>query len=124
MKCKFRSDEGIQCSAQAMKDSDYCFFHNPENQKQLKEAQARGGRANVTIVKNPLPPIEIKNIKDVVKLLEETVNDIRAGKLEVKVGNCIGILSGHLIKALEVASIANRVEIIERAILEKKTTYI
>ena len=54
-------------------------------------------------------------------LLEDTVNRVRSGELDVKIGNCLGVLSGQVIKALEIVSVSNRVEIIERAILERTT---
>jgi hypothetical protein len=122
MQCKYKSKEGKQCSAHAMHDSEHCFFHSSDQEKQRKQAQVKGGKGNLVIVKEPLPPVEIKEVSDVVKLLEDTVNRVRSGEVDVRIGNCIGVLSGQLIKALEVASIANRVEIIERAILEKRTT--
>jgi hypothetical protein len=124
MKCKYISEKGKKCSANAMNESEYCFFHDPDGEykKQRKDAQSKGGKANLVTVKTPLPPITISEAKDVVGLLEDTINKVRAGELDVKVGNCIGVLSGQLIKALELANVTSRVEAIERVILEKKTT--
>lgn len=121
MKCKFKV-KGKQCDAPAMKNSDYCFFHSEKYEKERKEAQSRGGQANAITVITPLPPMEIKAPQDVVNLLEDTINQVRAGELDVKIGNCIGVLSGHLIKALELVSVSSRVDVIERAILERRTT--
>ena len=122
MRCKSSKRSGEKCGSNAMRGEEYCFFHNPDTDKNRKEAQSNGGKGNAAMVKDPLPPVEIKQVDDVVKLLEDTINRVRAGEIDVRVGNCIGVLSGHLIKALEVSSIANRVEIIERAILERRTT--
>lgn len=107
-----------------MKGKQHCFFHHSEfeNVKKCQEARSRGGQANAIVVKEPLPSIELKDASDVVRLLGDTINRVRAGELDVKIGNCIGVLSGQLIKAIEVSSIANRIEIIERAILERRTT--
>jgi hypothetical protein len=121
MQCKFKNNQEKQCSANAVKDSQYCFFHDKDNEKQRKLAQSKGGKANLIAVKDPLPPMPIANVQDVLGLLEDTVNRVRTGELDVKIGNCIGFLSGHLIRAFEVTSIANRVEIIEQAIFEKRT---
>ena len=122
MECSFKSKKGKGCSAKPISGSEQCFFHSPEHEKQRLEAQSRGGKANAIMVKEPLPPVVISETQDVVKLLEDTINRVRAGKLDVKIGNCIGVLSGHLIKALELTNVANRVEIIERAILERRTS--
>jgi hypothetical protein len=123
MQCTYKNKDGKQCKANAMKNSEYCFFHSQEHEGELKVAQARGGKANAITVQNPMPPMTIKSAQDVVLLLEDTINQVRAGELDVKIGNCIGVLSGHLIKALEVTSVTNRIEVIERAILERKTTF-
>ncbi len=121
MQCAFSKNDGTRCNAKAMGQDKHCFFHSADAQAERREAQSQGGKANVAIVKDPLPPIMIKGVDDVVLLLGETINQVRAGELDVRVANCIGVLSGHLIKALEVSTVANRVEIIERAILEKRT---
>lgn len=123
MKCKSSKTDGNNCNARPMSGSEYCYFHNPDvSPEERRDVQARGGKANAVVVKEPLPPVEVKDATDVVTLLQDTINQVRAGQLDVRIGNCIGVLSGHLIKALEVANIENRVEIIERAILERKTT--
>lgn len=124
MKCSFLSKDKSNCSAHAMIGSQYCYFHNPEiDEGSKKSAQSRGGKGNATLIREPLPPVSIKEAKDVVLLLEDTVNRVRAGEVEVRIGNCIGLLSGQIIKALEIAQLQNRVEIIERAILERRTRY-
>ena len=124
MQCNFIKADGKACSAKALGQSEQCYFHSTEvSDSERKEAQSRGGKANAIKIQEPLPAVTIKEVQDVVKLLESTINDVRAGKLDVKIGNCIGVLSGQLLKALEMANIANRVEIIERAILEKRTKY-
>lgn len=121
MQCHFMKSNNQPCQAHSIDESKYCYFHNPESGEDRKESQARGGKANAITMDNPLPPMLIKEASNVVILLQDTINHVRAGEMDVKIGNCIGVLSGHLLKALEVANIENRVEIIERAILEKKT---
>lgn len=122
MNCIFEKESGDPCSARVMTGHDYCFFHNPNiPESDRKEAQSRGGKANAITVRVPLNPIRINGASDVIKLLEETINQVRAGDLDVKVANCVGFLSGHLLKAVEIESISTRVEVIERAILERRT---
>ena len=121
MKCSYKKSDGGECKAHAVKGSKLCFFHDPSNDDERKLAQATGGKGNKITVQVPLEPMELKSVQDVVKLLEDTVNRVRSGEVDVKIGNCIGVLSGHIIKALEVVSVSDRVEIIERAILERTT---
>ncbi len=122
MKCKFIKDNGERCEANTMKNSGYCYLHNPDVSKKDKEiAQSNGGKNRAVTIGKSLEPVSIKKTSDVVRLLEKTINDVRSGELDIRVANSIGYLSGHLIKALEVSEIEERVSIIERAVIERKT---
>lgn len=124
MKCNHTKSNGDHCNAHSMENSVYCFFHCPNiTEEEKKAVQSRGGKGYALRNTSPLPPVSISEPKDVVSLLEQTINQVRAGEMDVKVGNCIGVLSGHLIKAMEITSLKNRFEIIERAILERRTSY-
>lgn len=122
-RCKFIKSNGKQCEAWAMKDSNYCFLHNPDiSDKEKKTIQSKGGQANKIKVLKPLPPIKINHSKDIVLLLEDTINKVRGGEMDLKVANCLGYLAGHLIKAIEIAKLEDRIETVERVILERRTT--
>ena len=118
MKCKFLKDDEALCSANAMNDSDYCYLHNPEVSKEEKyNAQAKGGKGNKIKIMEPLEPVAVEKVEDVVKLLADTINRVRAGELDIKVANCIGYLSGHLTKAMEISELEQRIQAVERAIV-------
>ena len=119
MKCNFIKENNEQCEANAMKNSEFCFTHNPDTQELRQAAVSLGGK---TPKKNydPLPPVEINNGKDVVNLLVTTINEVRAGTIELRVANCIGYLSGHLIKAFEVGDITEKLELINSLIIQRK----
>jgi len=100
-----------------MLKNSYCFYHNPDVKKaDKKEAQSRGGKGNKSRVSETLPPITFKKSRNVVGLLEETINLVRAGKMEIRVANCIGYLSGHIIKAIEVSELTQRLQEVEKKI--------
>lgn len=117
-RCKFLKPDGTRCKAWAMTDSDFCFTHNPEMKEAKKEAVIRGGKSPKKNY-NPLEPIEIKDNKDVVKLIAQTINEVRQGIIDVRVANCIFYGSGQLIKALEIADLERRIEEIEKTIYLK-----
>ncbi len=119
MKCKFIKTNKKQCEANSMKNNDFCFTHNPEVEEAREKAAQRGGQA---IRRNyyPLPPVQIENTKSITVLLISTINEVRAGTIELRVANCIGYLAGHLIKAFEVSTIEERLIEIERVVLERK----
>ena len=120
MNCKFRKKDGERCKSPTMKDNDYCYFHDKKMQDKRLESTAKGGRAPKKVFK-PLPLVEIKDSKGVVELLTTTINEVRNGDIDVRIANCLGFLSSHLLKALEISEFEGRLEKIERVILEKRT---
>jgi len=121
MKCSFIKQDGEQCKANAMSESEYCYLHNPEISEEVKRInQIRGGKNRAVMLKEALPPMEIHTPDDTIGLLADTIGRVRAGEMDIKVANCIGVLSGHLLKAFEVARLNDKVELIERVVLEKR----
>lgn len=121
MKCTFKKENNERCNANAMKSSKYCYLHNPDIPKEEKfNAQSNGGKGNTIKVFEPLAPIFLDNPGDVVNLLAETINKVRAGEMDLRVANCIGYLSGHITKAFEIAELEKRIEVVERVVLNRK----
>lgn len=121
MKCKATKEDGEQCNANAMNGSDFCYTHNPDiSDEEKKEAQARGGQNRALMIDNPLPEIPVAKADDVVLLLADTVNQVRTGKMNVKIANCLGTLSGQLIKALELAKYADKLDLLEGLLKKRK----
>jgi hypothetical protein len=118
--CKQIKKDGSQCEAMSISNSEFCFFHHPDMDLAKKEAQSNGGKANKIAISAPLPVIKIEKIEDVISLLSETINLVRQGE-DVKWANCIGVLSGYLIKAIETSQLENRFEVVEKAVMEKRT---
>ena len=124
MKCTYIKDNGEQCKANAMQEEAFCYLHNPAiPEEQKREAQTRGGANRALTVSEALPVIHIKKPRDTIKLLADTIDRVRAGEMDVRIANSIGVLSGHLIKAFEITQLNERVEIIERVVMEKRTKY-
>lgn len=118
MRCEFIKLNKEQCNANAMRNSQFCFTHNPETREAKQEAVIRGGKSPKKNY-NPLSPVELSDSKSVVSLLSQTINEVRQGEIDLRVANCIGYLSGHLIKALEVSDLEKRVDEIEKIIKER-----
>lgn len=104
-----------------MQDSDYCYLHNPSVSEDEKyHARSRGGKENQITVISPQPPLKLGSAKDAIILLEETINGVRSGVIDVKVANCLGFLTDKLLKAYEVAELSDKVEIMERFLEKRK----
>lgn len=117
MRCEFIKPNGEQCRADAMNNSRFCFSHNPETKEAKKEAVKRGGLAKKNRLN--LLPVKIKTIKDVISLLEDTVNRLRGGEVEPRLANAVGYLAGHMIKGLEKSDLEERLEKLEKAVLNR-----
>lgn len=104
-----------------MQGRDYCYLHDPAvSEDEKRDARSRGGKENQITIISPQPPLKLKSAKDAVVLLEETINGVRSGKLDVKVANCLGFLTDKLLKAYEVAELSDKVEIMERFLEKRK----
>lgn len=124
MKCEFIKPDGQKCEAHAIKDSEFCYFHNPDiSDEDKREAQSNGGKTKALTLKEPLPVLPIAKPEDAVLLIADTINRVRAGTLDIRTANCLGFLSDKLLKAFETSRLNDRVEIIERVVLEKKQRY-
>ncbi len=123
MKCVYVKGGGLDCNANSMTDSDYCYLHNPEIPEESKrQAQAKGGEARSLTLEKPLPDLPLETPSDAITLVADTIKRVRAGELDIKTANCIGFLSDKLLKAFEVSKLNDKVEYIERVIVEKRTT--
>jgi len=104
-----------------IKGSNYCFSHNPDTKTEKHLAVVKGG-LNSRKVSLDLAPLSIKDPQEVATLLEDTINGVRSGEIPPNIANTIGYLAGHTLKAIELVKLADKVELIERIVLEKRTT--
>ena len=124
MKCEFIKPDGTKCEAHAIKDSEFCYFHNPDiSDEEKREAQSNGGKTKALTLKEPLPELALAEPADAILLIADTISRVRAGTLDIRTANCLGFLSDKLLKAFETSRLNDRLEVIERVILEKKTKY-
>jgi len=118
-KCAGKTKDGKPCNAWAMEGSDYCFMHDPNMVKERAKARSMGGKARhgrkVGITGNE-DPLTIETMGDVVKLLEGAVNDCLALENSIARARAIATLAGTLIKALEYATLEERVEALEETL--------
>jgi hypothetical protein len=123
MKCNGTKKGGEKCEANAVKDSEFCYFHNPDISKEEKrEAQTKGGQARALTLIKPLPELALTKPEDTILLLADTISRVRAGTLDIRTANSLGFLSDKLLRAFEITQLTEKVEVIERLIIERKTT--
>ena len=116
MKCQ-QIINSKQCGANAMKDSNFCYLHNPNIKiEDKRDSQIRGGLNRNLKISQPLRSIEINNAKDITQLLADTINQVREGKLDCRIANTIGFLAGITLKSFEISELEERIEKIELSV--------
>jgi hypothetical protein len=65
--------------------------------------------------------LAIGGVADVCTLLARTINDVRTGRLDPKLANCVGYLSGILVRAFEVGELEERLAMLERSVRPRLT---
>jgi len=98
--CAATKRDGTACRAAALPGSRYCFFHDPVKAAARRNAQSRGGLANkMATLPADAPDVKVEDGADVVKLLSETINQVRRGEIDPRVANAVGYLSNIVLAA-------------------------
>ena len=112
MQCEHKSEDGKRCGAAALKAKTRCSLHaDPERAAALG---SKGGRRRSVYRAGDLREFAApKTAADLRDLLAESIVEIRAGKLDPRVGNALGYLGASYLRALEVSEIEARLDILE-----------
>ena len=102
-----------------MKESAYCFAHNPQASQQRRQACSQGGRnrrrprctSGGPTTPDLQPPA---SVTELAHSLAEVYAQIRSGQLDPKVGNTLASLAARLLSAYELAELAERVTRLEQ----------
>jgi len=114
-KCRAETKAGGPCAAPAGRAGNYCALHaDPERAAQL-------GRKGGTKSRRVYEPNEWKgsapqNACDVKNLLAEAMAEIRAGRMDPKLGTTLGYLGTSLLKAIETSDLEERLEKLEHGL--------
>lgn len=119
MKCKYVNSKGNQCQANAQYGSLFCFFHDPEKRMEQKAARLKGGKQGKRAVLQDCENIRITKLGDVIRLLNQTINQVRKGELDHKVANSVAYLSNVLVKTFEGEELQSRLEKLEEKVQQE-----
>ncbi len=118
-RCIAPTSSGSACGASVQTGSEYCFFHDPSRAHERDDARQRGGKQRArpaAVLDVETPAKDIKSVADVKGLLSDTIHQVRTGVIDPKVANCVGYLSGILLKAIEVGDIEERLSAMEAVV--------
>ena len=121
-KCTQVLEDGTQCDAWALHDKDKCFSHDGSSAEEKALAVRKGGATRQAVVETPLQQITINTPSDIIKLLSQTITEVRDGTLDLRIANTIGFLAGHLLRAFEITELNGKVEELKAIIFERGLT--
>jgi hypothetical protein len=125
-RCGFETDAGAQCKANAQQVSGFCFFHDPAVADKRAAARRAGGLSRTRPLQVPadVQPKQLHTASDVARFLAETINQVRGGKLDTRLSNAIGYLSGILLSAIEKSDYERRLSALELATAQARPSHI
>ncbi len=119
--CQFTKKDGKPCKAYAVSGSDFCFWHAPEKAKLREEAWSRGGKTAMgksTVL--PSSQFRLERLDNVVILIEDTINQVRTGQLDVRIAQVTGHLASIAVKLLEQIDLERRITALEEIMSERR----
>jgi hypothetical protein len=111
-RCIEIATSGRQCGGYAISGSDRCFAHDPTSAVNRDTARRRGGQAGrvITVSESNFP---VRCPSDVIALVEATINDVRAGRLDTRVANSVAYLATVAMKGFEQSNVERRLDSLE-----------
>ena len=117
MRCEAETKKGERCRAPALRDDTRCFHHSPARAAERAAARRKGGlRLHHGDGGGERPEASIRDVGDVLRLLEVAARDVLARKPSVQRARALVYLSGAALKALEVGTLEERVAALETRI--------
>lgn len=118
-KCIFEKSDKTRCKAEAIIGDVFCFWHSKNTKSKREIALSEGGQSPKRNYGRD-DEISISDTKDVLKLIEQTINDLRGNKTSTRIANAIGYLAGIALKTIEQGEIQKRLEVLEYALKIRK----
>ena len=118
--CRAKTKAGRPCAAPVLSGSAFCSLHaDPERAAALGR---KGGARNRKVYDGDVHNVSVpESAGDVKRMLAEAMADIRAGRMDPKLGSTLGYLGMSVLRAFEVADFEQRLERLEeRDELEKQ----
>ncbi len=113
-RCAALNVRGEPCQSPAMIGRNKCCMHTGDHAKVLG---ARGGRRRAVYDLKELTPLPApRTAEDVIRLVSETIHDLRTGKIDARLSNSICYAIGPLLNAIEVHDLGAKLDRAERGL--------
>jgi len=115
--CEMIKADGGKCQGRKIASSSYCFFHDPEKGAEREAAQKAGGLRNkLAVLSRSTPDARLLDAPDALRLVAETINQVRRGEIDPKVANTIGYLCSLFLKTLNETESERRLAALQRTL--------
>src|SRR3972149_1755492 len=109
MKCQFIKSDNTQCRANHIKDSTFCFRHDPTSNEARIVASSKGGQ-NRVLQGVYGEKVKLTSPTDIRKFLGTVINGVWTGQVPVPVGSSMGFLAKCWLEAHSASEIQARLE--------------
>jgi hypothetical protein len=120
--CSTIKPDGSRCRAGALPGKPFCVFHDPSLSDRRAEGRRKGGEnRRAPVLPADSPDHSLTSVADVVALLGQTINQVRRGELDPRVGNTVGYLGSVLLRALDMGELERRLAALEDRLATRPT---
>ena len=116
--CKYRKPNGQECRAAPLRNSAYCFMHDPSVAAERAEARRLGGlrRRREKATSEVYDWTGIQRIEEIQRILKVAIVDTLGLDNSPARSRTLGYLASLSLKALEVAELEQRVAALEQVV--------
>ena len=115
--CTFRKTDGTRCGAYRLKDSPYCYQHEPSKAEERTASRSRGGKKSQSDAIPGWQDIPIDSPKDLQEAVQRVFNGVAKGDVHPRTANALASLGGLLLKLIESTDLEERLSRLEAEVL-------
>jgi hypothetical protein len=120
--CRFIKSDGSQCKAYAVRESFYCFIHDPHLKQEREAARVKGGKERsrkAAVLPADTPDRSLTTSADLGEMLADTINKVSRGELDPRVANAMNGLANSLFRVQQQDLVERRLEKLESILTQK-----
>lgn len=124
MKCKQINKNGQRCAANAVKDSKYCYLHDPMSAGAAAAARKKGGQRQRVPHNGDVSklPANVRTLDDVLTVLDYSLAECLPMENSIQRGRLLVAIAGAFVDAIKVGELEKRIAAIEFALKNREVT--
>ena len=117
-KCTAVRDDGSRCRAQALKNGEHCFMHDPGSGAARAQARRRGGERRRVGHAGDISqiPSQVRSMTDVMGILDYALTEALSLENSIQRGRLLVAVCAAFGEAIKTGELESRVIAIERSI--------